>query len=150
MSVLFPVITPALSLVPSTQSVLNKCLLTKWTSNHKALHDLLPAYLSSSSCHCPHRTFGSRKTASPAPSKCPLGLCVFAPVVPFACLSNGKFPSTGQVAAQWPPPLWSCPWFLQADVLSPSSKFPLHFVNTSVEALYCIVLYICLHVCFYF
>lgn len=70
----------------------------RWTqgkSNQKALRDLTPACLSSSSCHSAHCTSGSRKTVSPAPSKCPLGLCVFAPVSPFARLSPWRMPHHG-------------------------------------------------------
>lgn len=61
-------------------------------NDQKALHDLISAHLSGSSCHSPHCTFSSRKTALLSPSKCPLGLCVFAPVIPFACLSTWQLP----------------------------------------------------------
>lgn len=93
-------------------------------------------------CSSPRCTFGLRTTryllfAAPLgpPSRCTC--CSFA--WNNFCLLCGKFLI---VSAQWRAPLWQ-PQFLQADTV--------HFVNTSVEALYCIALWFIylfiLHVC---
>lgn len=55
-----------------------------------------------------------------------------------ACL-HGKFPIIGQVLARGYLLCEAVPDFCRQMFFSPSSKLPLHFVNTSMEALYCIV-----------
>lgn len=69
---------------------------------------------------------------------------VFVPVVPFACLSTLQIESQLRGYLLCDAVLISlgkCP--------SPSSKFPLHFVNASMKALYCIVLYIFFFACLF-
>lgn len=110
------------------------------------LRDLIPACLSGSSCHCPHCTYSSRKTASLGPSKCPLGLCVFAPVIPFACLS------TQQIPGYWPSLSSLATSSVKLSLISPGRCSSLFQVPTALckylhgsTLLYCIVnLFACL------